>query len=525
MRENSIRENREILKSPEDSQSGRPGKAKSRNPGMNDLRKSDGPIVPTNSPNKERPGSAEAREGRGPAKGNASANRMPWTLSQMSASPGLIRVRQAAQRQPRVCFTSLLHHVTVQLLQESYLRLNPKAVRGVDKTSWSDYGLNLQENLRKLHDSIHRGTYRPLPSKRVYIPKANGKLRPIGIASLQDKIVQGALVAVLNGIYECDFRGFSYGFRPKRSQHDALDSLVVGLAESGVNYVLDADISGFFDNIDQDWMDKFLRHRVKDERVLRIIRMWLKAGISEDGNWTESETGTPQGSVISPLLANIYLHYVLDLWAEYWRKTKVAGRMVIVRYADDFVIGFSNVKDALRFKRELAERFRKFSLELHPDKTRLIKFGARIYNRMRQRRKRGKPKTFNFLGFTFFCTKASTGHFQIGRKTTRQRMTLKLKEIGKLLKWNRHKPLSEQGKWLRRVVNGYFNYHAIPGNRDALWRFRKAVGRLWFTALRRRSQRHGMNWEKMGKLIKAFVPKAKIKHPNPFERFNAKYPR
>ena len=525
MCENSIRENREILELPEGYKpSGRPEKGKTQKSGMFDSRKSDNPIVPTNHPNKGSKEPAEGGKGRGLAKGNVDKSGMPWTQGQISASPGLVRVRQAALRQPRMRFNNLFPHINLQLLNESYLRLNTNAALGVDQVTWKEYGLNLQNNLTLLLARIHHGTYRPKPSKRTYILKASGKLRPIGIASLEDKIVQAAMVALMNGIYESDFKGFSYGFRPGKSQHEALDALIVGLTHRGINYVLDADISGFFDNIDHGWLEKFIQHRISDSRILRLIRVWMKSGISENGTWRENETGTPQGSVISPLLANIYLHYVLDQWANFWRKTRATGEMIIVRYADDFVIGFSNQKDAVSFQKLLKERLQKFKLNLHPDKTRLIEFGEKPFKASFRGRKR-KPKTFNFLGFTFFCTKGRTGYFQIGRITIRQRMTARLKEIGLSLKKNRHKPIKEQGTWLRSVVNGYFNYHAIPGNQKALWNFRKAIGRLWKTALRRRGQKRKPNWDKMKKLMNLYTPKIVVKHPNPFDRFYAKHPR
>jgi len=375
-----------------------------------------------------------------------------------------------------------------------------------------------------LHDRVQRGAYRALPSRRVYIPKPDGRQRPLAVAALEDKIVQRAVVALLNAIYEEDFLGFSYGFRPGRGTHDALDALCVGITSRKVSYILDADIRSFFDEISQEWLVRFLEHRIGDRRIIRLIQKWLKVGVLEDGIVTPSEKGTGQGSVISPLLANIYLHYVIDLWANRWRRREATGDMIIVRYADDFIVGFEHEADARRFLDEMRERLGEFALSLHPEKTRLIEFG-RFAAERRQRRGLDKPETFNFLGFTFICGKTRAGKFQIKRKTRRDRMRAKLKMIQEGL-WRRmHQSIPSQGSWLRRVVKGYFNYHAVPTNARALDVFRHHVTDLWRRTLRRRSQTARITWARMTKLANDFLPKPIILHPWPSERFAVRHPR
>jgi len=372
---------------------------------------------------------------------------------------------------------------------------------------------------------VHRGSYRALPSKRAYIAKADGRLRPLGIAALEDKIVQYAVAKVLNQICEVDFLGFSYGFRPRRSPHDALDALWVGILRRKVNWVLDADIRDFFGSVVHEDLIKFIRHRIADPRILRLIQKWLRAGVLEDGNWSETEVGTPQGSVISPLLANIYLHYVFDLWTQHWRKHRATGDMIVVRYADDIVLGFQHRTEAERFLQEWKERLRKFGLELHPDKTRLIEFG-RFAAANRKQRGEGKPETFNFLGFTHICGQSwKTGKFLVIRKTIRKRLTAKLKEIQEELRRRRHLPVAEVGKWLRSVVRGYFNYQAVPGNLASLNSFRLQVIWRWLRALRRRSQKSRMTWVRFEHLVEWWIPPPKILQPHPDLRFDAKHPR
>jgi group II intron reverse transcriptase/maturase len=419
----------------------------------------------------------------------------------------------------------LLHHVTPQLLRDSYYELKKQAAPGVDGVTWQQYGTGLEERINDLHDRVQRGAYRAQPSKRAYVPKEDGRQRPLGIASLEDKIVQQALVTVLNEIYEEDFKGFSYGFRPARSAHDALDALTVGLTRKKVNWVLDADIRGFFDNVDHEWMLKFVQHRIGDRRVLRLIRKWLKAGVSEEGTWSETKVGTPQGAVISPLLANIYLHYVLDLWAHQWREKYAIGDVILVRYADDFVMGFQSRAEAERFLAELRERLRKFRLELHPEKTRLIEFG-RYAEENRARRGEGKPETFNFLGFTHYCGRTRTqGWFTVKRKTMAKRLRKKLREVREQLRYRWHESIAETGAWLRSVVQGYFNYHAVPGNYGSLATFRGEVARAWRSALNRRSDRARMTWARFAPLVARWLPSPRILHPYPSVRFAVKHPR
>lgn len=440
----------------------------------------------------------------------------------------LWRVREAAIRNKEMKFTSLLHYVDEALLRDAYLALNRNATPGVDGVTWQEYGENLEDKLRNLKDRVHCGTYRAQPSKRTYIPKADGRMRPLGIASLEDKVVQQAVVTVLNQIYEVDFLGFSYGMRPGRNQHQALDSLWVAfMQKKRVNWVLDADIRGFFDAIDHRWMLKFLEHRIADRRILRLIQKWLRAGVSEDGEWSRTTVGTPQGAVISPLLGNVYLHYALDVWIEAWRHKRADGDVAVVRFADDFVAGFERKLDAECFHRKLEERLRKFGLELHPEKTRLIEFG-RFAEVNRERRGEGKPETFVFLGFTHSCTRFSEGpRGIIRRRTASKRMVSKLHEVKEDLRKRRHRPIPEQGLWLGSVVRGFFNYHAVPTNYQALDRFRKETARHWFRSLKRRSQtaRRTMNWKKFFPIMNRWLPRARISHPYPHVRFYRQHPR
>lgn len=439
---------------------------------------------------------------------------------------GLERVRAAARRDSRIRFTSLLHHITVDLLRESYHKLNPKAVPGVDEVTWSEYGKELEEHLADLYDRVHNSRYRAKPSKRTYVPKEDGRQRPIGVAALEDKIVQQAVVRLLEQIYEEVFLGFSYGFRPKRSAHNALDAIWVGISQRKVNWIFDADISNFFDRLDHGWMMKFLEHRVGDPRILRLIKKWLRAGVSEDGEWSKTVVGTPQGAVVSPLLANIYLHYVLDLWVQQWRKRYAMGEVIIVRYADDFVMGFQYQHDAERFRKALEARMQEFGLEMNSEKTRLIEFG-RFAIENRQRRGEGKPETFDFLGFTHICAKGGKdGRFTVKRKSIAKRLRRKVKEVSGKLMWMRHNPVPEQGRWLRAVIQGFFNYHAVPGNRNALDAFRTSLARAWFRSLRRRSQKGSrLTWERMQKTIDTWLPRLRIVHPYPNQRLCVHYPR
>jgi RNA-directed DNA polymerase len=526
MQGNSTRENRETPSTPVGKDAaGRLEKALSRTANMYVDGESDGRVIPAKCPNKGEQASAEGMEGRRPTKENIGQATPPRTQSRMSELSDLHGVREAARRDKRTRFTALLHHVTTQRLRDSYYTLKREAAPGVDGVTWQEYGTDLDEKLADLHRRIHRGTYRAQPSKRAYIPKADGRQRPLGIAALEDKLVQQAMMTVLNQIYEEDFLGFSYGFRPGRSQHQALDALWVGIMRKKVNWILDADVRGFFDNLSHEWLVKFIEHRVADRRVVRLIQKWLRAGVSEDGEWAKTEVGTPQGAVVSPLLANIYLHYVFDLWVRHWRKHHATGDVIVVRYADDCVAGFEHRADAERFLEEWKDRLQKFGLELHPDKTRLIEFGRDAAEHRKQQGE-GKPEVFDFLGFTHMCGKTrQTGRFIVKRKTIRKRLSAKLSELKRELRRRWHVPVVEVGAWLRSVVQGYFNYHAVPGNMDSLNSFRAQVIWRWYRALRRRSQRDRMTWERFWPLVDQWIPSAKILHPHPNLRFDARHPR
>jgi group II intron reverse transcriptase/maturase len=415
----------------------------------------------------------------------------------------------------------LLHHVDLARLRAAYRAIRPQAAPGVDGVTLAEYGQDLESNLRDLHARVQAGRYRAKPSRRVHIPKADGRLRPLGIASLEDKIVQRAVVEVLNAVYEVDFRGFSYGFRPGRGPHDALDALAVGIGRKKVNWVLDADIRDFFNQLDRAWLRRFLEHRIADKRVLRLIDKWLAAGVIEDGKWSETVAGSPQGASVSPLLANVYLHYVFDLWADWWRHRRAHGDVIIVRFADDVTVGFEYEQDAQRFLSDLHERIAEFGLQLHPDKTRLIEFG-RHAARNRAARGQGKPETFDFLGFTHICATSKNGRFWLKRITISKRMRAKLREVKDQLKLRMHEPIPVQGRWLRSVLQGHFAYYAVPGNSDAVAAFRDHVTRHWFKALRRRSQRTRVTWERMNRLAKRWIPPAHVKHPFPEVRFAAR---
>ena len=491
---------------------------------MNDPEKSDSGIVAVKPTNKAGRPVAELVEPRPGTKGNAEQQRMHRTQGRDRMSQSLDRVRKAARLRKKDRFTALFHHITVDALRTAFYALRRKAAPGVDGMTWQDYEAELELRLIDLRARVQRGAYRPQPSRRTFIPKADGKQRPLAIAALEDKIVQGATVMVLNAIYEGDFCGFSYGFRPGRGPHDALDALCVAIDHRKVSWIIDADIQNFFGAVSQKWLVRFLEHRVGDKRIIRLIQKWLKAGILEDGDVTVDDKGTGQGSVISPLLGNIYLHYVLDLWAKRWRQHDAAGDMVIVRYADDVVVGFEREDDARRFLDAMRARLEEFELSLHPDKTRLIEFG-RFAAANRKRRGLGKPETFMFLGFTFICGQSRSGRFQLQRKTRGDRMRTKLRNIKEEL-WRRlHWPIPEQGKWLKQIVSGHFAYFAVPTNARALAAFRHHVEELWRRTLRRRSQKDGFTWDRTTKVAEHWLPKPRILHPWPDVRFAVTHPR
>jgi RNA-directed DNA polymerase len=508
-------------------------KVKSRTSSMHAVRESYSPIVPQKQANEgpqSRPERGrrleESDQERGLAKGNAEQS--PTTGTQSSGkqvSRGLIGVREAAERDRQLKFTALLHHLNEAQLAESFGRLKRDAAAGVDGVTWEQYQQGLEDRLVDLHGRIHRGSYRAQPGKRSYIAKEDGQKRLLGISALEDKIVQQALSEVLNQIYEVDFMGFSYGFRPKRSQHHALDALWVALVQKPINWVLDMDIKGFFDHIQHDWLLQFMGHRVADKRVLRLIKKWLRAGISEQGNWEPLKEGTPQGAVISPLLANIYLHYAFDLWAHKWREHQATGAVVMVRYADDIIVGFESKADAERFRKEVAERIGKFGLQLHPDKTRLIEFG-RYAAHNRQRRGKGKPETFDFLGFTHIGSFDRGGRYTVRRKTKSKKIRGKLKELKAELRRRYHQPVPVQGKWLKSAYQGFVNYFAVPGNMATLKSFHHHLCRIWLKALRRRSQKgRKLTWGKFEEIYPKWLPQPRCKHPWPNQRFGRHYPR
>ena len=491
------------------------------------------PIVPEKPANNGGvPLPAESAEERGLTKENIeqsllariqcrTSDGMPF----VTRSRGLFGVRQAAQQDRKLRFTNLLHHITPELLRASFFDLKKHAAPGVDDETWRDYAADFERRIDDLHARIHRGAYRAKPSKRTYIPKPDGRMRPLGIAALEDKIVQQAARTVLECIYEQDFLGFSYGFRPGRSQHRALDALYVGITKRKVNWIIDADIRGCFDNISHEWLIKFLEHRIADRRMLRLLKKWLRAGVSEDGEWSPTKVGTPQGAVISPLYANVFLHYVLDLWIHDWRQRQAKGEVIIVRYADDFVIGFREESDARRCLSALQERLAKFGLELHPEKTRLIEFG-RYAEERRARRGEGPPETFDFLGFTHISGKTRRGEFTIHRKTSRKKFRAKLLELKTELSRNIHADLSLTGAWLQSVFRGWCQYYAVPGNYARLRQFRDAIQIMWLRTLRRRSQRgRRLTWVQFAKLSKRWLPTPKIQHPYPNVRFASQHPR
>jgi RNA-directed DNA polymerase len=488
---------------------------------MNEHGKSDRLVVPEKPSNKPVLAGAEVVEGRGLREGNADSETRAGPRAGQGVSTDLDRVRQVAREDKEQKFTALLHHVTVDRLRESYRALARSAAAGVDGVTWGEYGMELEANLRDLHDRVHRGAYRALPVRRVFIPKPDGRLRPLGVAALEDKILQRAVVEVLGAIYEPDFVGFSYGFRPGRSAHDALDALAVGISRRKVNWVLDADIRDFFGQLDQGWLMRFLEHRIADRRVLALIQKWLRAGVIENGEWSRTETGTAQGASASPLLANVYLHYVFDLWADQWRRRTARGDVVLSRFADDYVVGFERRDDAERFLADLRERLAKFGLELADEKTRLIEFG-RYAARNRALRGDSKPDTFDFLGFTHICASTKTGRFKLKRVTSKKKMRAKLKSVRTEMRRRMHHPIPEQGRWLASVLTGHYRYYAVPDNIDALQAFRAGVVFNWHRTLGRRSQNSRLPWKTMWRHADRWLPHPRILHPWPDRRFDAR---
>jgi group II intron reverse transcriptase/maturase len=487
---------------------------------MNEHGKSDRSVVPKKSPNKigQPVAGGDGGKGRDLAAGNSQQQNAFRTQGRADVFSALERVRQVAKKDKTIRFTALLHHICEpETLRFAYLQLRKDAAAGVDGETWRHYGESLDERLHDLSHRLQRGAYRAQPVRRTYIPKSDGRQRPLGIPALEDKIVQRAAVEVMNAIYEQDFADFSHGFRAGRSQHDALDQLYLGIMRRKVNWILDLDVRAFFDTVSKQWLVQFLEHRIGDRRVVRLIQKWLNAGVLEKGVLTVSEQGTPQGGSASPLLANVYLHYVFDLWIQSWQRKHARGEMLVVRYADDIVVGFQNKAEAERFWEELKQRMERFNLELHPDKTRLLEFG-RFAAERREKRGDGKPETFDFLGFTHICGKTRTGKFIVLRKTIRKRMQAKLREIKEELRRRMHDPIREVGRWLHSVIQGHFLYYGVPSNTPAMSTFLDKATRDWHHALNRRSQKRRVNWERMKRLVRRWLPKVKVHHPYPWYR-------
>ena len=492
---------------------------------MNDGWQSDSCIVPTKSANKVcLKGTAEQMEGRRLIKGNVDESPMSRTQGRKEdVKETLKRIRQAVRREPKERMTSLYHHVyEVEKLREAYFGLKKNAAAGIDGETWQHYGEELEGNLEDLSGRLRREAYRAPAVKRVYIPKADGRKRGLGVPALEDKIVQSVVTRILSAIWEPEFKGFSYGYREGRSAHDALDALAVGIQQRAINWVLEADIRGFFDSISHEWLEKMIEHRIGDRRITALIKKWLRAGVMEEGKLKRSEEGTPQGGLVSPVLANIYLHHAFDQWAQQWRKREARGAMIIVRYADDFVVGFEHREEAERFQGELKERMGKFSLELHEEKTRLIEFGRHAASQRRERGE-GKPETFNFLGFTHICGKTRGGKFTVVRKTMRKRMQAKLRDLKKEFRRRMHEDLREQGKWVSAVLRGHNEYYGVPYNSASLWSFAYHVKSIWHRTLRRRSQRDRLTWERFTRKVKRLVPDPRICHPYPWQRLSRRF--
>jgi len=486
---------------------------------MHGPEKSDSPILPRKPANKAGCPAAEPVEGRGGTVGNAGEQTTVRTQSRAAVSHAQTRIREAVKRNKQEKLTALHHHLTIDVLRAAFFALKKRAAPGIDEVTWAAYEADREVHLAILQARLRRGAYRALPARRTYIPKADGSKRPLGIAALEDKIVQAAVVMILTPVYEAEFLGFSYGFRPGRSQHDALDALAYGIKGRNVRWILDADIRAFFDTIDHAWLMAFLEHRIGDKRILRLIQKWLKAGVLEKGAWIATEEGTPQGSVISPLLANIYLHYVYDLWVHAWRRRQATGDMIVVRYADDTIVGFQRLDNARQFLADLRSRLAKFGLDLHPSKTRLIAFGRFVAER-RAARGEGRPETFDFLGFTHICgTKRDGSSFQLWRKTKRARKWATIRRIAENLRRMRHDPIDEQGRRLAEMLRGHYAYFGVPTNISALFAVRHHVKVRWYLSLRRRSQRTRLTWRRMNVIVDRYLPRPTVLHPWPDSRF------
>jgi RNA-directed DNA polymerase len=497
-----------------DAGQGREGN--SRNPGQHAFEGSDTLVVPQKSLN-SRVTPEEGMEGRGVANGKLGQRNASRTQDRQDALTHLARVGERAAKKRGERFGNLLSHIKLPLLREAYekLRPNKKAAAGIDGQTWSEYGENLEARLLDLQERVHRGSYHPPPVRRVHIPKGEGRTRPIGVPTTEDKVLQQAVRMLLEPIYErSEFLGFSYGFRPGRSQHDALEALRVAIVGRRTNWVLDADIQQFFDTIDHGWMQKFLEHRIADTRLVRLLMKWLHAGVMEDGRLYEAKAGTPQGGIISPLLANIYLTYALDQWAHQWRGRHAHGEVYVVRYADDLVMGFEREEDARAMRTAMAERLAKFGLTLHPEKTRILRFGRFAQEHGADDGLR-KPETFDFLGFTHICARRrGRGKFLLLRQTSRKKRRAKLQAIREEIRRAKHKPPAEQYRWLRLVLLGHYNYYGVPGNTRTMGSFRHQIREYWHRTLQRRSQRARWSHAERTRFDRRFpLPQPRITHP------------
>lgn len=481
--------------------------------------KSDEVIVAMKRTNKAGVAVAESVERRASAERSLGGHAVAGTQRPAESDVGLVRVREAARWNRSLRFDNLLHHVTHPLLEQAYRALRKEAAPGVDGVDWNAYGEGLAERLVRLHAAVQSGRYRAQPVRRQWIAKSDGRQRPLGIACVEDKIVQQALVWVLEAIFEVDFLGFSYGFRPGRSQHDALDAVYMAITTRKVSWVLDADIEACFDRIEHRKLLAVLSRRIADRRVLRLIEQTLVAGVVDDGKWQPNRVGVPQGAVISPLLANVFLHDAIDRWVHGWRVRRARGAVSIVRYADDFVVGVQYRDDGERLRAGLEQRLAKYGLRLHPSKTRLIEFG-RFAHSNRAQRGVDKPESFDFLGFTHRCgVRRSDGEFCLRRVSIAKRVRAFLQRIKTDLQRRYAMSIAQQGGWLRQKVRGYFQYHAVPGNHAALNAVRREVNRLWLRTLRRRSQRHDLPWSRFTRCVRRWIPSVRILHPYPNQRF------